>query len=282
MKKTILMSVVMGVFASGFSLTASAEKIDPEFDRKKLVEYFQKRNSDIPFADYKDGVNVYNENLRMQFEADEEFPMYEDQVAKGEKLWNTPFANGKTYASCFRTKDVTKLRTLFPFYSDTKGEVITLERWLNDCRVANGEKAYGLTKGEMAWITGYLATEARGRIVNTKIQGEGALKAYAEGKELFYAKRGQFNMSCADCHVYNAGRNARSNTLSPALGHVTHWPTHRKSWGELGTLHRRYKGCQESVRANAYKPGGKEFNNLEFFQSYMSNGLEWNGPATRG
>jgi sulfur-oxidizing protein SoxA len=282
MKKTILMSIAMGIAASGLSFSASAEKIDPEFDRQKLVEFFKKRNPDISISDYKDGVNIYSENLREQFISDEEFPMYEDQVAKGEKLWKTPFANGKTYASCFRTKDVTKLKTLFPFYSETKGEVITLDKWINDCRVANGEKELGLTKGDMASITGYLAMKARGRTVHTKINGEGALAAYQNGKEVFYAKRGQFNMSCADCHVYNAGRNARSNTLSPAVGHVTHWPAYRKSWGELGTLQRRYKGCQESVRANAFKPGSKEFNNMEYFESYMSNGLEWNGPATRG
>jgi sulfur-oxidizing protein SoxA len=59
-----------------------------------------------------------------------------------------------------------------------------------------------------------------------------ALAAYNEGKKFFYAKRGQLNLSCADCHVTNPGQRIRGNTLSPALGQVTHFPVWRGKWAK--------------------------------------------------
>jgi sulfur-oxidizing protein SoxA len=35
------------------------------------------------------------------------------------------------------------------------------------------------------------------------------------------------------------------------------------------------------VRAKPYKPQGEEYSDLEYFESYMSNGLELNGPGAR-
>jgi sulfur-oxidizing protein SoxA len=283
MKKSILMSIAMGIATSAISAqTFASEKTDPEFDRQKLVEYFQKRHRDVPVEAYVDGIYMYSEDLRSQWEADNEFPPFEEQVAKGQTLWETPFANGKTYASCYEGKALSDIKPSFPYFDDKRGEVVTLELSLNECREANGEKPMAYSKGDIASVTGYLAQEARGQKVQAKVDSEGALKAYEEGKYFFYAKRGQLNLSCADCHVYQSGRNARANILSPTLGHVTHWPTYRKAWGELGTLHRRFKGCQENMRAMPSKVQGNTYRNLELFMTYMSNGLEYNGPAVRG
>ena len=88
-------------------------------------------------------------------------------------------------------------------------------------------------------------------------------------------------MACADCHVYNAGNKIRADLLSPGLGQVTHFPVYRSAWGELGTLHRRYDGCNKQVRATVQGPGSGEYRTLEYFHTYMSNGLEINGPGSR-
>ncbi|MDP6191207.1 MAG: sulfur oxidation c-type cytochrome SoxA, partial [Gammaproteobacteria bacterium] len=73
----------------------------------------------------------------------------------------------------------------------------------------------------------------------------------------------------------------RADLPGPTLGHVTHFPVFRSKWGSLGTLHRRFGGCQKNVRGVPYKTQGEEFGNLEFFMTYMSNGLEVNGPGAR-
>jgi sulfur-oxidizing protein SoxA len=127
-----------------------------------------------------------------------------------------------------------------------------------------------------------MAYTSRGNKTNVVVPGdEGAMAAYTRGKNHFYAKRGQLNMSCADCHQWNAGNRIRADLLSPALGHTTHFPVYRSKWGGLGTMHRRYGGCNKQVRAKPFKPQSDEYQALEYFHTYMSNGLVMNGPGAR-
>jgi sulfur-oxidizing protein SoxA len=46
-------------------------------------------------------------------------------------------------------------------------------------------------------------------------------------------------------------------------------------------MHRRFGGCNEQVRAKAFPAQSPEYRNLEYFLTYMSNGLEVNGPGAR-
>lgn len=88
-------------------------------------------------------------------------------------------------------------------------------------------------------------------------------------------------LSCASCHVYNASRKARSDILSPLLGHNSHFPSWRLKSASLVTLQGRYTGCQKNMRATPSPAHGEDYNNLELFTAYMSNGLEINGPSVR-
>ena len=73
----------------------------------------------------------------------------------------------------------------------------------------------------------------------------------------------------------------RAERLSASLGHVTHWPVYRFEWQEVGSLHRRFKRCNAQVGAEPFPSQSEAYRNLEYFLSYMSNGLELNGPASR-
>ena len=73
----------------------------------------------------------------------------------------------------------------------------------------------------------------------------------------------------------------RSELLGPALGQPTHFPIYRSKWGNMGTLHRRYSGCNKQVRAKPFKNQSDEYRALEYFHTYMSNGIEANGPGAR-
>ena len=277
MKKIVLAAAA----ALAIGATPFAAHATPEQDLKDFRAYFKKKNPDIKFEDYVNGAYIYDKDKYEQWVAIEEFPPYETGIDKGKSLWNTPFANGKTYASCFKVpaKGIMKY---YPYYDAKLDTVKTLEQEINECRVKNGEKPLDAKKGDMASISAYLAYNSRGETINVKIPNDpGALAWYERGKEHFYTKRGQLNFSCADCHVYNAGNRIRANILSPALGQVSHFPVYRASWGELGTLHRRYGGCNEQVRAKAFKPQSDEYRALEYFHTYMSNGLKYNGPGYR-
>ncbi len=276
MKKLLTSSVV----ALSFIVAPMAAQATPADDLKAFQDYFKKRFPDVPFADYVNGVYAVDKASREQWESIEEFPPYEINIDAGEALWNTPFKNGKTYASCFGD-DVSAIKPKYPYF-DEKGGVVTLEGDINKCRTANGEKPLKWKKGKIADLGAYLAYQARGKKINVATPtGEGAVAAYEKGKHHFYAKRGQLNLSCADCHVYSSGQRIRGDILSPALGHPSHFPVYRAKWGGLGTMHRRYGGCNKQVRAKPFKAQSDEYKALEYFHTYMSNGLEWNGPGAR-
>jgi sulfur-oxidizing protein SoxA len=277
MKKLLTATLVIGLLGS-FTLPAQAT---PEQDLKEFRSYFEKRFPKTPFNDFINGVYSIDAASREQWEEIEEFPPYELNIEKGESLYNKPFANGKGYADCFENGGI-GIAHRYPFYDSSSGKVVTLESSINACRGTNGEKPLKYSKGPIADISAYMHSTSRGEIVNVVIPNDpGAIAAYERGKNHFYAKRGQLNMSCADCHVYNSGNKIRADLLSPALGHTTGFPVYRSKWGGLGTLHRRYGGCNKQVRAKPYKSQSDEYRTLQFFHTYMSNGLEINGPSAR-
>ena len=262
-------------------VAAATAQADPAKDLKQFQDYFKKKFPNVEFADYANGAYALDEKFREQWKEMEEFPPYELDVDAGKALWEKPFANGKSYKDCF-TEDLKDIRAKYPYYDAKKDTIATIEGALNECRKSNGEEPIkDLKRNEMAQLVAYVAMEGRGQKINIPTPKGGALKWYEKGKNFFYTKRGQLNMACADCHSQSSGKFLRAELLSPALGHTTHWPVYRSKWGYLGTLHQRYIGCNEQVRAQPFKPQSDEYKALEFFETYMSNGLEWNGPASR-
>ncbi len=277
MKKFIAMTTALVLLGTA-SLPAQAT---PEEDLKTFRAYFHKRFSETPPKDFINGVYSIDPASREQWEAIEEFPPYELSVDKGKALFEKPFANGKNMASCFKNGGV-GIKQYYPYYDKVTGAVRTLEQEINECLLMNGEKPLKYKKGKMADVSAYMAYTSRGNDINVVIPSDPkALEWYNRGKKHFYGKRGQLNMSCADCHVYNAGMNIRADKLSPALGHTSHFPVYRSKWGGLGTLHRRYGGCNKQVRAKPFKAQSDEYRALEYFHTYMSNGLTLNGPGAR-
>jgi sulfur-oxidizing protein SoxA len=49
----------------------------------------------------------------------------------------------------------------------------------------------------------------------------------------------------------------------------------------MGTIERRFTSCDAQTRAEPLKPDDKTYRNLEYFLSYMSDGLPIAGPGTR-
>ncbi|SHK66307.1 diheme cytochrome SoxA (sulfur oxidation) [Marinobacter antarcticus] len=253
----------------------------PEEDRKEVVEYFKQRFPDVPFKEFVNGQYALDDDRRSQWESLQDFPPYEFAVADGKEMFETAFANGKSYASCFENGGI-GVRQNYPYFDTEKKEVITLELAINRCREDNGEKPLRYKKGDIASISAYMASTSQGKEFDIKVPDEpAALAAYQDGKEFYYSRRGQLNFSCASCHVQNAGNWIRADLLSPTLGQPSNFPVHRSKWGELGTLHRRFAGCNNNVRAEPLPAQGTEYRNLEYFLTYMSNGLPVVGPATR-
>ena len=276
--KRILMVTAAVSFLGIAPLTVHA---GPEDDLKAFRGYFLERFPNVPLEEFANGVYAIDAASREQWEAIEEFPPYEIAIEEGEELFNTPFKNGKTYASCFDNGGV-GIRDKYPYFNKETGKVHTLALEINMCREKNGEEPLKYQKGKLASIVAYMAYTTRGKEIKTEVpHDQRAMEAYEQGKQFFYARRGQLNLSCAHCHVDNAGNRIRADILSPALGHLSHFPVYRSKWGGLGTMHRRFGGCNKQVRAKPYPAQSDEYRNLEYFLTYMSNGIHWNGPGAR-
>ena len=277
MKESVrLFLVLFGIF-----ITTSSSYADPGSDLELIQGYFKERFPDVAFEEYANGVYALDENSRSQWESIEDFPPYEIAVDEGEELFSIPFANGKSYADCFPEGGL-GIKQNYPLFDTDSGRVITLELAINECRIKHGEKPLKYGKGEIASVSAYMAYTSRDNPVNVVIPDDPrAMEAYEKGKKFYYSRRGQLNMACATCHMSNAGNKVRADILSPALGQTTHFPVFRSKWEEMGTLHRRYAGCNKQVRAKPFALQSEEYRNLEYFHTYMSNGLPANGPGAR-
>ena len=259
-----------------------AADTDPQADFKAFRKYFTERFPKVQLNDIVNGPYSMDEGLRKQWKAKEEFPPYEFAVEQGKQMFATPFKNGKTYGDCFPNKGI-GVRQMYPMFDAKTGEVITLEIAINQCRVRTCEKRRSTPlKDDMASLTAYMAFTSRGKPMDIKIPNDPrALAAYKKGEEYFYTRRGQFNMSCASCHVQNPGNHIRTEMLAPALGIVNALPIYRSEWGGMGTTSRRFATCNSQIRGVPLKAGDDNYRDVEYFLSYMANGLPISGPGAR-
>lgn len=244
----------------------------PEDDRREMVQFFQKRLPGRPLDDYVLGAFMLNPVGRRHYEDIMEFPPFEVEIDRGKVLWERPFRTGKTYADCLPGGG-RMLAGTYPRYDDARGELVTFEMLLNECRIANGEAPYAYDdRATMGVLTAYARTLSDGMRMDIRVDTPAALARYESGKALFHRRIGQMNFSCANCHVQNAGRTMRMEIISPALGQAPHFPVFRGG-DSLYTLHARYTRCMEQVRAEPFPMGSAQFKDLEYYHSYLSNGL---------
>jgi L-cysteine S-thiosulfotransferase len=259
----------------------AADTADPAVDAKAFRNYFVTKFPNVKLEDFVNGPYSMNEDMRRQWEEKEQFPPYEFSLDMGKDMFAKPFKNGKTYADCFPNQGI-GIRQNYPYFDTKEGKVITLELALNRCREANGEAAFSYERDEMAALTAYMAFTSRGKPFDIKIPDDPrALEAYQNGKRYFYTRRGQLNFSCATCHVQNPGERMRAEILAPALGILNAMPIYRSEWGGMGTISRRFTTCNSQIRGVPLEPQAEEYRDLEYYLSYVSNGLPVAGPGSR-
>jgi sulfur-oxidizing protein SoxA len=255
-------------------LTACAGSLlaSPEKDRAALLALFSERFVDVPLEDYIHGSMMLSDDARTQYDSIMDFPPFQGDIDRGQKIWETPFTNGNTFASCFENGGH-NVAGRFPDYDEQSDRVVTFEIALNQCRRVNGETEYDYDdRSTMGVLTAYARTLSDGMLMDVRADSERARKKYEAGRAFYYRRIGQHNLACASCHVTHAGHYFRDELLSPTIGQAVHFPVFRG--GEfLNTLHMRYRRCMEAVRAVPYPAGSEELNNLEYFHSYVNNGL---------
>ncbi|WP_423862837.1 sulfur oxidation c-type cytochrome SoxA [Bradyrhizobium sp.] len=260
---------------------AAADTVDPLADARAFQNYFTGKFPNVKLEDFVNGPYSMNADMRRQWQEIEQFPPYEFALEAGKEMFTKPFKNGKTYADCFPNQGI-GIRQNYPTFDEQEGKVITLELALNRCREANGETPLSYVKDDMAALTAYMAYTSRGKPFDIKIPDDPrAIAAYQNGKRYFYTRRGQLNFSCASCHVQAPGERIRAEVLAPALGILNAMPIYRSEWSGMGTVSRRFITCNSQTRGVPLNAQDDEYRDLEFYLSYLSNGLPISGPGAR-
>jgi len=203
-------------------------------------------------------------------------------VTEGAQLWEQKI--GSTQKSCAKchgkpSVSMDEAGARYPQYYAPLKRLINLEQRINLCRKTyQGAKSFEYESKELLSLTAFVRSQARARPVRVKIDGF-AKPFFEKGKAFYYQRRGQLDMSCANCHENNYGKQLRSTVLSQ--GQANGFPSYRVAWQKIGSLHRRIQGCNKLVRAKPYAYGAEYYVNLELYLNWRGTGLEVETPAVR-
>ncbi|MCI2393619.1 sulfur oxidation c-type cytochrome SoxA [Aliiroseovarius sediminis] len=195
--------------------------------------------------------------------------------------WSTADGSeGKSCADCHgEPEEMAGVKPVYPKWNEEAGEVRTLQMQVNDCRENRmGAEPWGYDKPVAIDMEALLASVSRGMPVNVAIDGP-AQETWEQGKEMYYTRYGQLELSCANCHEDNYGNMIRADHLSQ--GQVNGFPTYRLKNTKLNGMHSRFKGCIRDTRAHTFSPGSDEFVALELYVASRGNGLSVEGPSVR-
>lgn len=203
-------------------------------------------------------------------------------VDKAQDAWDTvEGSEGKSCASCHEDVETSMagVRAVYPKWNEAAGEVRTLAMQVNDCRENQmGAKKWKYDGGDMASMEALISVQSRGMPVNVAIVGP-AQSTWEKGKDIYYTRYGQLELSCANCHEQNYDNMIRADHLSQ--GQINGFPTYRLKNAKLNTAHARFKGCIRDTRAETFNPGSGELVALELYVASRGNGLSVEGPSVR-
>jgi sulfur-oxidizing protein SoxA len=189
-------------------------------------------------------------------------------------------SEGKSCASCHNSpEELAGVKAVYPKWNEAAGEVRTIQMQVNDCRESRmGAEKWKTDAGDMLNMEALLASVSRGLPVNVAIDGP-AQSTWEKGKEIYYTRYGQLELSCSNCHEDNYGNMIRADHLSQ--GQINGFPTYRLKNAKLNGVQGRFKGCVRDTRAETFSAGSPEFIALELYVASRGNGLSVEGPSVR-
>ncbi len=201
-------------------------------------------------------------------------------VDRGAELWDTKAgAADKSCNDCHSIDKMKGVAARYPVFFEPWGKPMNLEQRINWCRENKQEaKPWKYESDELLSMTAYVANQSKGMPRNVVITDE--LKPfYEKGKEFYFTRRGQLDLACKHCHLDNNGNMIRAEKLSE--GRPNGFPTYRLKWQKLGSTHRRFRGCNNNIRAAKLPYGDDRYVNLELFLAHRDQGLPIEAPSVR-
>ncbi|MEP3329488.1 sulfur oxidation c-type cytochrome SoxA [Sedimentitalea sp.] len=189
-------------------------------------------------------------------------------------------AAGKSCASCHGDVESFKgLHAEMPKVDAESGELVVMEDLINTCRTDRMEAdAWKWSGADMQAMVALIGLQSRGMPMSVAIDGAAA-PYWEQGKEMYYTRYGQLELSCANCHEENWGNMIRADHLSQGM--TNGFPTYRLKQAKLISRHNRFRGCIRDTRAETFAEGSDEFRALELYVASRGNGLSVETPAVR-
>ena len=237
--------------------------------------------SEIPQAERRSGFS---------FMAPETQAMQNDDTANpgmlwvldGEQLWKARNgAAGRACADCHgdARESMKGVAARYPAFDKALGRPVNLEQRINMCRATHQQATpLAYESRELLALTAFVARQSRGLAIETGANPELA-PFVAKGRDLFMQRRGQLNLSCANCHDDNWDKRLAGSAITQA--HPTGYPIYRLEWQSLGSLQHRLRGCISGIRAQAYDYGAPELVELELYLMSRARGMPIETPAVR-
>ena len=187
-------------------------------------------------------------------------------------------SEGKSCASCHENVEgFAGFSAAMPKVVD--GKLMVMEDFINGHRAKQmGAEPWKWSGADMQAMVALIGLQSRGMPVNVAIDGEAA-PFWEQGKEMYYTRYGQLELSCANCHEDNYGNMIRADHLSQ--GQINGFPTYRLKQAKLISKHNRFRGCIRDTRAETFAEGSDEFRALELYVASRGNGLSVETPAVR-
>jgi sulfur-oxidizing protein SoxA len=203
-------------------------------------------------------------------------------VERGEEQWSKVEGSaGKSCQECHgeASESMKTVGATYPVYAPEAKKMMSLEQRLNQCRTERmGAEEWKWESDPMLSMASYVRSQSRGESMKVAVDGP-AKEFFEKGKEFYEARRGQLQLACQHCHQFYAGGQIRANILSQ--GQSNGFPTYRLKWQKVGSIHRRFRGCNKMVRAKPYAYGADEYVNLELYLAWRGRGLPVETPAVR-
>lgn len=285
LSKKLMMVAAAAVTATGMAVSAVwAEPVDDELviDGEKKMVTRTKAPEGHPFDEVLSGW-LYRTAETRALEADSFANPAMLYVDRGQEVWNTVEGEaGKSCASCHgdAAETMAGVGATYPKWDAEAKRPINIELQIDKCRVNNMKaEPYKFDAADQKALTTYIKHQSLGQPMQVDLS-QGELQSWWEqGKELYYARTGQLNLSCANCHEDSNGMYIRADHLSQ--GNINGFPTYRLKNAGMVSLHNRFRGCIRDTRAEQPKAFSDELMALEVYVTWRGTGLSIETPAVR-
>lgn len=273
----------------------------PEQDRAALIQALQKRLPGTRPEDWMVGSAAYEPGVTAIPLSADNATNTADILAIGKKQWERKFKDGKSFSNCFPNGGK-RIAASYPQFEPSTKQVVTMESALNRCLQLHGETVIApANAAEMGPLSAYARSLSENQPLHIRVLGQNARERFDSGRRIFNARRGQQNFACASCHIQHAGgvygtsagagtgTSASSTSsgaprvggggLAPAIGLAVSWPRLQPG-GTTRSLQSQFQRCFQRSGAEPFMSGSEEFNNLEYYLTYLSNGLPLRALAT--